>query len=152
MSIEFSDPKDAVADLRKRLVEARGFLDLETKEQELAELREQASSPALWDDPNRARTVSRRLARYEGLFDLVGGLSAKLDDAEVLLDMAHEADDLASRTEAIDELAQVSADLDKLELESLFFDEYDDEDAILSVHAGAGGVDAQDWADMLARM
>jgi len=152
MSIESTDPKQVVAELRQRLVEARGFLDLETKEKELTELREQASSPGLWDDPDLARTVSRRLARNEALFDLIGGLSAKLDDAEVLLDMAHEADDLASRNEAIAELAEVSADLDKLELESLFFEEYDDEDAILSVHAGAGGVDAQDWADMLARM
>ena len=152
MSIESTDPKQVVAELRQRLVEARGFLDLETKEKELTELREQASSPGLWDDPDLARTVSRRLARNEALFDLIGGLSAKLDDAEVLFDMAHEADDLASRNEAIAELAEVSADLDKLELESLFFEEYDDEDAILSVHAGAGGVDAQDWADMLARM
>ncbi len=152
MSMESSDPKEMVADLRQRLVEARGFLDLETKEKELEELREQASAPGLWDDPDLARTVSRRLARYEALFELIGGLSAKLDDAEVLLEMAQEADDPASRSEALNELAEVAADLDKLELESLFFEEYDDEDAILSVHAGAGGVDAQDWADMLARM
>ncbi len=152
MSMESSDPKEAVADLRQRLVEARRFLDLDTKEKELGALREEAAAPALWEDPDRARTVSRRLSRYESLFDLIGGLSAKLDDAEVLLDMAQEADDAASREEAIAELGEVSADLDKLELESLFYDEYDEEDAILSVHAGAGGVDAQDWADMLARM
>jgi peptide chain release factor 2 len=152
MSMESSDPKEAVADLRQRLVEARRFLDLDTKEKELDALREEAAAPALWEDPDRARTVSRRLARYESLFDLIGGLSAKLDDAEVLLDMAQEADDAASRDEAVAELGEVSADLDKLELESLFYDEYDEEDAILSVHAGAGGVDAQDWADMLARM
>ncbi|HEY6628545.1 MAG TPA: peptide chain release factor 2 [Acidimicrobiia bacterium] len=150
--MESSDPKEIVADLRQRLVEARRFLDLDTKEKELDDLREEAAAPALWENPDRARTVSRRLARYEALFDLIGGLSAKLDDAEVLLDMAHEAEDPASRDEAIAELWEVSADLDKLELESLFFDEYDEEDAILSVHAGAGGVDAQDWADMLARM
>ncbi len=152
MTFESSDPKATLADLRQRLVEARGFLDLETKEKELEQLREEASTPDLWDDPDRARSVSRRLARYEGLFDLVGGLTSKLDDAEVLLDLADEADDEPSRQEAVGELASVSADLDKLELESLFFDEYDEEDAILSVHAGAGGVDAQDWAEILARM
>jgi peptide chain release factor 2 len=57
-----------------------------------------------------------------------------------------------ARKEALEELAQVSSELDALELESLYFDEYDESDAILSVHAGAGGVDAQDWAEMLARM
>ena len=152
MNLESSDPKATLAALRQRLVEARAFLDLDTKEKELEELRQRASAPDLWDDPDEARTVSQRLARYEGLFDMVSGLTSKIDDAEVLLELAHEAGDAASREEAIEELGQVSSQLDALELESLFYDEYDDYDAILSVHAGAGGVDAQDWAEMLARM
>jgi peptide chain release factor 2 len=152
MAVEITDPKATLAELRQRLVEARGFLDLASKEKELAELRERASSPDLWDDPEEARTISRRLARYEGLFDMVGGLSAKIDDAEVLLELADEAEDVASRSEALDELTDVSRQLDALELESLFYDEYDEADAILSIHAGAGGVDAQDWAEMMARM
>jgi peptide chain release factor 2 len=152
MALEITDPKATLAELRQRLVEARGFLDLAGKEKELAELRDRASSPDLWDDPEEARTVSRRLARYEGLFDMVGGLSAKIDDAEVLLELADEAEDVASRSEALDELTDVSRQLDALELESLFYDEYDEADAILSIHAGAGGVDAQDWAEMMARM
>jgi peptide chain release factor 2 len=152
MSVEITDPKSTVGELRQRLVEARGFLDLETKEAELAELRERASSPDLWDDQDEARSVSQRLARYEGLFDMVGSLGSRIDDAEVLIELADEAGDEASRAEALAELAAVSKQLDRLELESLFFDEYDEADAILSVHAGAGGVDAQDWAEMLARM
>jgi peptide chain release factor 2 len=152
MTLEITDPKAALAVLRQRLVEARGFLDLDTKEKELAELRDRASAPDLWDDPDEARTVSRRLARYEGLFDMVGGLSSKIDDAEVLLELAAEAGDETARGEAVDELSDVSRQLDALELESLYYDEYDESDAILSVHAGAGGVDAQDWAEMLARM
>jgi peptide chain release factor 2 len=152
MTLEITDPKATLAELRQRLVEARGFLDLDTKEKELAELRSRASAPDLWDDPDEARTVSQRLARYEGLFDMVGGLSSKIDDAEVLLELAAEAGDETARGEAVDELADVSRQLDALELESLYYDEYDESDAILSVHAGAGGVDAQDWAEMLARM
>jgi peptide chain release factor 2 len=152
MSIEITDPKAMLAELRQRLVEARRFLDLEAKERELAALRERAAAPDLWDDQDEARTVGRRLARYEGLFDMVSNLTAKIDDAEVLLELADEAEDAASRREALDELSEVSGELDALELESLFFDEYDEADAILSVHAGAGGVDAQDWAEMLARM
>jgi peptide chain release factor 2 len=152
MTLEITDPKATLAELRQRLVEARGFLDLDTKEKELADLRERASAPDLWDDPDEARTVSQRLARYEGLFEMVSGLGSQLDDAEVLLELADEAGDEASRQEAIDELAGVSRQLESLELESLYYDEYDEHDAILSVHAGAGGVDAQDWAEMLARM
>jgi peptide chain release factor 2 len=152
VSSEIADPKAMLSDLRQRLVEARGFLDLEAKEKELAELRDRASTPDLWDNPDEARTVSQRLARYEGLFDMVTDLTSKIDDAEVLLELADEADDPASRNEALAELSGVSKQLDALELESLFFDEYDEADAILSVHAGAGGVDAQDWAEMMARM
>lgn len=152
MSSEISDPKAFVAELRKRLVDARGFLDLETKASELDDLREQAGSPDLWDDPDRARHVSQRLARYESLFDKVDGLGSTIDDAEVLLELADDAGDAESRSEALGQLSEVARDLDGLELESLFFDEYDEADAILSVHAGAGGVDAQDWAEMLARM
>jgi peptide chain release factor 2 len=149
---EITDPKFFVAELRKRLDEARGFLDLDTKAGELTELREQAGSADLWDDPDRARHVSSRLARYEGIFAKVDGLGSKIEDAEVLLELADEADDADSKTEALGQLEEVARDLDGLELESLFFDEYDEADAILSVHAGAGGVDAQDWAEMLARM
>lgn len=150
--MDITDPKATVDDLRKRLGEARGFLDLETKEAELAELRQTAASPDLWDDPDVARAVSQRLARYEGLFETVNGLESKIDDAEVLLELADEADDPEARSEAVGELGEVSAALDRLELESLFFDEYDEADAIITVHAGSGGVDAQDWAEMMARM
>lgn len=152
MTVEITDPKAFVAELRKRLNEARGFLDLETKLAELDDLREQAGSPDLWDNPDKARQVSQRLSRYESLFDKVDGLGSAIDDAEVLLELAAEAEDPDSKQEALGQLSEVAGDLDGLELESLFFDEYDDADAILSVHAGAGGVDAQDWADMLARM
>ena len=152
MTQEITDPKATLVELRRRLDEARGFLDLVAKEEELVELREKASSPDLWNDPDEARWVSRRLARYEGLFEKVGGLKAKIDDAETLLELADEASDETSRGEALAELGDVAGELETLELESLFFDEYDDSDVILSVHAGAGGVDAQDWAEMMARM
>lgn len=150
--MEIGDPGSAAAELRQRLDEARRFLDLETKMAELDELREQASSADLWDDPDRARAVSQRLARYDGLFDRVDGLEQSIEDAEVLLELSAEAGDEEARKEAIGLLTRASSELDDLELESLFFDENDEADAILSVHAGAGGVDAQDWAEMMARM
>ena len=150
--MEISDPSSYLAELRRRLDEARGFLDLEGKTEELVELREKASSADLWDNPDEARVVSQRLARIEGLLSKVEGLGSSIDDAEVLLELADEADDADSRVEAIDQLKAVATELEGLELESLFFDEYDEADAILSVHAGAGGVDAQDWAEMMARM
>lgn len=152
MTIEITDPKAFLAELRKRLEDAREFLDLEAKGKELDELRLLAGSPDLWNDQEKAREVSQKLSRYESLFEVVDRLGSTIEDAEVLLELAAEAGDHDSRSEALDQLSEVAKELDGLELESLFFDEYDDADAILSVHAGAGGVDAQDWAEMLARM
>ncbi len=125
-----------------------GSFDVEAKSAELDELRAEAGSADLWDDPKRAKAVSQKLNRYEGIFDLIGNLERGLDDAEVLIEFA----DQDSRAEAVGELGQVMSELDRLELESLFFGEYDDRSAILTVYAGAGGVDAQDWAEMMVRM
>lgn len=150
--MEIHDPTTFASKLRTRLDEARDFLDLEGKGNELDDLRQQASSPDLWDDPQQARLVSQRLARFESLFERVGGLESQIEDAEVLLELADEAGDEESKEEALGLLKGASSSLDDLELEALFFDEYDEADAILSVHAGAGGVDAQDWAEMMARM
>lgn len=92
--------------------------------------------------------MTSRLARYERLFALVDGLSRSLDDVEVLVEFGDD-DSLA---EARAELDRVAAEVGELEIEGLFFGEYDDRPAILTVYAGAGGVDAQDWAQMLFRM
>jgi peptide chain release factor 2 len=118
----------------------------------LAGLREQAAAPDLWNDQQRARQVTRTLARYEGVIDRVGRLGGAIDDAEVLLEMATEEDDAAAAKDVVTELAAVESELSELERESLFFGEYDDRTAIVSIHAGAGGVDAADWAEILMRM
>jgi len=106
----------------------------------------------LWNDQNRAREVTGKLARYEGIIERVDSLAGRLDDGEVLLELAVEEADTATGAEAVAELESLERELGLLERESLFFGEYDDRPAILSVHAGAGGVDAQDWAEMLLRM
>lgn len=111
-------------------------------------MREQAGSPDLWNDANGARELTSRLTRYESLFALVEGLERSLDDVEVLLEFGDED----STGEARAELARVDDQIGRLELEALYFGEYDERPAILTVYAGAGGVDAQDWAQMLLRM
>ena len=111
-----------------------------------------ASAPDLWNDQDRAKEVTQKLARFEGIIENVSSLGARIDDADVLLEMADEEDDAETAAEAAAEIAALHGELTLLERESLFFGEYDDHPAILSVHAGAGGVDAQDWAEILLRM
>lgn len=139
-------------DLRTRHGDARGFLDVDGKMAEIVELNKQASEPGLWDDPNRAREVTSRLSRHEATVKHVADLGTAIDDVDVLLELAIEEDDADSLNEVQSELATITADLALLERESLFFGDYDDRPAILSIYAGAGGVDAQDWAEMLLRM
>ena len=115
-------------------------------------MRELAGSPDLWDDPTAATEVTRKLSRFERLLGQFERLTGSIDDGELLLDMAEEESDDNALVEVSGELDAVDAELGRLEVESLYFGEYDDSTAIVSVHAGAGGVDAQDWAEMLLRM
>jgi peptide chain release factor 2 len=96
--------------------------------------------------------VSQAIARHSQVIGRVEDLQSLIEDAEVLLGLAEEEGDPASRSEALGDLADAERALEALERESLFYDEHDEQAAILSVHAGAGGVDAQDWAEMLVRM
>jgi len=129
-----------------------GSFDIPGKEVELETLREIAAQPDLWEDPQRARRVTRKLSRFEGIIERVGGLAETLDDTETLLELAIEEGDTDSEAELVAELATLGVTVAALERETLYFGEYDDRTAILSVHAGAGGVDAQDWAEILLRM
>ena len=129
-----------------------GSFDIAGKEAELEKLKEKAAAPGLWDDPNEAREVTRRLARFEGTIDRVHSLESRLEDSALLLEMATEEGDDRTADEVVGELISLDSDMEFLERESLYFGEYDDRPAILSVHAGAGGVDAQDWAEMMLRM
>jgi len=129
-----------------------GSFDVPGKEAELAELKEKASDPALWEDQDRARDVTRRLANHERTIEQVAQIDGTLEDAEVLIELGVEESDQESLDEAAKSLADMERTLARLERETLFFGPYDDHTAIVSIHAGAGGVDAQDWAEMMFRM
>ncbi|MBT8197562.1 MAG: peptide chain release factor 2 [Acidimicrobiia bacterium] len=146
------DPRALLKELRLRLDDARRFLDVEARTAELDELRELASAPDLWDDQDRALEITRKLARGEQIVTQVETLTMSLDDAEVLLELVEEEDDAEARRDVIAEMEETESVLKALERETLFFGDYDDRTAIVSIHAGAGGVDAQDWAEMLLRM
>ncbi|HEX4491997.1 MAG TPA: peptide chain release factor 2, partial [Acidimicrobiia bacterium] len=118
----------------------------------LTTLEVEASKPDLWDDPDRARKVSGELSVVRDDVDLVDALERRVADAQTLFDLAREESDESLEAEIDSELADLRVALDKLELRALFSGEHDERDAICEVHSGAGGTDAQDWADMLLRM
>ncbi|HEY2332617.1 MAG TPA: peptide chain release factor 2 [Acidimicrobiales bacterium] len=146
------DFSEEVSGLRVRLVEAFGYLRVEPSRERVRELEALASEPGLWDDPDRARAVTTELSNLRADLDLWDDLAARLDDAEVLDELAREEGDESQATEISASLALLDRRFGELELRALFSGDYDDHDAICEVHAGEGGTDAQDWAEMLVRM
>ncbi len=115
------------------------------------ELSEQASHPDLWNDPKRAQEVTRENARVGATINGWKAQREGVDEAQVFLELAEEGD-----AEALAELqakvGAVTSTLDQLELQQLLGGEHDAGDAIVEIHPGAGGLEAQDWAEMLLRM
>jgi len=129
-----------------------GSFDVDSKHRELEQLRRKVARPGLWNDPDRATRLTRRLGAVERLVTRVESLQTELEDAEMLADLAEDEGDRETLAEVGDDLESTARRVADLELESLYFGEYDEHPAILSVHAGAGGVDAQDWAEIMVRM
>jgi peptide chain release factor 2 len=127
-------------------------LDLDSMRREIATLQEQVSAPDLWDDQAEAQRVTGRLAALQGELDRLTGLRARLDDVAVLGQLADEEADDGVRAEAEADLRRVAKSVEALEVRTLLSGEYDRRDALLTIRAGAGGVDAADFAEMLLRM
>ncbi|MER3452437.1 MAG: peptide chain release factor 2, partial [Acidimicrobiia bacterium] len=138
--------------LRERLEEAKRYLDYEGKRARRAALEQKTLAPGFWDDPDRARAVTTELKRVGDDVELLERLERRLGDVEVLYELAREEDDASQEPEIAAEVAALTAELDELELRSLFTGPYDENDAVCEIHAGEGGTDAQDWAEMLLRM
>jgi peptide chain release factor 2 len=149
------DATNALADLRTRWRAAEEYLKIPAARTRHAELNELALNPNLWDDQDHARTVTTELGRVGADLEDFDQLGSQLDDLEVLIEMAREslaagdASLMGELTTSVDALIQA---IENLELQSLLSGEYDECDAIVDLHAGAGGTDAQDWAGMMLRM
>ena len=154
---EARDPAAEIEALAARVSEAREYLGIEPMRARRAELLEEAAAPSLWDDPERARSVTTTLGRVTDDLERFDALSSALDDARVLAELVAEAAQGGAPDEGLAKELVATVDtlgtrVGQLELESLFSGEYDDRDAVCEVHAGAGGTDAQDWAETLLRM
>ncbi len=134
--------------LRKQIAQAVERLKLDKLESELADFREQMARPDFWQDSQRAQQVSRREADLARRVQPWQDLQKSADELAELIKLG----DPKIGKELNDQLSAISQQLVALKLELRFSGPYDDHDVILSVYAGAGGTDAQDWAQMLLRM
>jgi len=127
-------------------------LDLDSIRSEISDLQDQVGAPDLWDDQANAQRVTGRLSVLQSEVERVTGLRQRLDDVELMHEMAAEEDDAAAEAEVAGELVKIQKAIDALEVRTLLSGEYDMRDALVSIRSGAGGVDAADFALMLQRM
>ena len=146
------DQEAELGALRRRLEEAERYLRLDALRARMAELETELSRADLWDDTDVGQRVTREYGQTKSDIDLLDALQARISDAETLYQLAiEEADDsVAAELDAM--VAAASAELDALDLRSLFTGEHDENDAVCEIHAKDGGTDAQDWAEMMVRM
>ncbi len=138
--------------LRSTLESIEAVSDPEALRKKVAELSEAASAPDLWDDPEQAQKVTSQLSATQAELDRVKNLAQRIADVETLVEMGQEMGDDETLTEAETEVHAIRKDLDALEIRTLLAGEYDAREAVVTIRAGAGGVDAADFAEMLMRM
>ena len=139
-------------DLSTTLESIEAVTDLPALRAEIDELSEQAGRPDLWNDPEAAQKVTSRLSHAQGELRRVEELRRRLDDLPVLYELAEEEGDAGSLADADAERAKLRHDVEGLEVRTLLSGEYDPREALVTIRAEAGGVDAADFAEMLMRM
>lgn len=128
------------------------LFDLPQRRQRIAQLEEQTARPDFWQDQEKARRIIDEMNALKGPVERYETLLAQLSDAEELLLLAQEEQDQQVAAEVLAETGKMAAALRNLELTLLLTGDYDDYNAIVALHPGAGGTEAQDWAEMLMRM
>ena len=141
-----------IEELGKRLDQVESYLNVEGLRQTAAALEEKSSAAGFWDDAEAARSTRAELARVKDSIDGMDKARAQLEDARTAQELGRETDDADLLEEAQSTARQLARALDDLELSSWFTDELDTGDAIVTVTPGQGGLEAQDWCEMLFKM
>ena len=150
--LQFDEIRLELEGLEPELKDLSEALGLKAMANEAAELDMKASEPGFWDDAQRSQKVLQRSSYLKNKIAAYEKLQSTYEDALALVDLANEEGDLSLLPEAQEELAKVKSSLEEQRLSTLLTGEYDSKNAILTFHAGAGGTEAEDWADMLYRM
>ncbi len=146
------DLSTRLTELGHSLDSIEAVADLEKVRAEIADLEQQVAAPDLWDDQDNAQRVTSQLSAKQGEVDRIVGLRSRLEDAELMLELAEEEGDADTAAEVARELEKLGKDIEALEVRTLLSGEYDPRDALITIRAEAGGVDAADFAEMLMRM
>ncbi len=129
-----------------------GFFDIDAKIIELTEKEKLSQDQNLWNEPSEAQKVMQRISELKEWISIWNETQTLLQDLQALIELAEEAKDESMESEVNKEIAEVEKHLSELEIRNILSGDDDERDAILTIHSGAGGTEAQDWAEMLLRM
>ena len=150
--LEFDELRLRLEGLKPDIDDLSGALGLDQSRKDLAELEEKAAMPNFWDDMEGAQAVLQRTANLKNKVDGYAALVDAYQDTLTLIELANEEGDSSLLEECTAGVDKVQAMMEEQRLSTLLSGEYDAKNAILTFHAGAGGTEAQDWAEMLYRM
>jgi len=129
-----------------------GIFELPKKKEELKKFQKQSSNPDIWNNPEKAQSINRRISDLSDEIQSYENIQSKLDDLQVMLELAIEEDDESIKEEIETGMNRTLKMVEKFEFNIMLNGEHDKGNAILSIHPGAGGTEACDWAAMLFRM
>lgn len=150
--LQYEELRLSLAGLEPALGELAEALGLDGMRKEIAELDQKATAPDFWDDMEKSQKVLQRSSSLKDKIESYERLRTSYGDLMALIELADEEGDLSLLPQAQKELEEFRGRLDAMRLTTLLTGEYDAKNAILTFHAGAGGTEAQDWAEMLYRM
>ncbi|TXK64423.1 peptide chain release factor 2 [Alkalisalibacterium limincola] len=150
--IELNPVRQRIADLQGRLDALRGYLDLDAKAERLEEVNRELELPDVWNDPERAQALGRERSALEKNVNGIRQLDEGLAGALELIELAESEADEETAQAVIDDVEGFERDVGKLEFQRMFSGDLDGANAFIDIQAGAGGTEAQDWAEMLLRM
>jgi peptide chain release factor 2 len=146
------DISEELSALRSTFADIRSVVGIDRLEAEIVRLSDEAGVPDLWDDPEAAQKVTSALSHRQAELAKITELQQRIDDLQIMVQLANEESDEAAAAEVRIELASIQKTLGDLEVQTLLNGEWDALPAVITIRAGAGGVDAADFAEMLQRM
>lgn len=150
--VEYDQFKLKLEALEKPLNGIKESLDLDSKAKRIEEIEADMEAPGFWDNPDKSNKEMKELKSLKSSFENYDALKSSLEDTKTLIEMAEEEEDTSLVTEVEEEITKLEAKMEELRIQTLLSGEYDSCNAILTLHAGAGGTESCDWCQMLYRM
>ena len=150
--IEYDEYKQRLRDLGPELEKLSAALDMDSARAEARKLEDETAQDGFWNDLERSQKVQQRIKNLQDKVDSQNHRQGQWDDLMALCEMGNEFEDASLLPELEEGFAKLEADMETARLETLLTGEYDRSNVILTIHPGAGGTEAQDWAQMLYRM